>query len=158
AGAGWLLAHAAVGLTATTVNTLYVATSARVPALAWHEVVLAVSGGVLLSLFAAAAPALEASRVTPLAALRTTDRLESRYRARTTHVIAGLAFLLIGFVCSRLGPIDQLPIFGFAAAVAVVFGVAFLVPLTLVLVSRWAGPSLAKLFGVEGALAHANLA
>jgi putative ABC transport system permease protein len=157
AGAGWLLAHVAVGLTATTVNTLYVATAARVPALAWQDVALSLAGGVVLSFVAAAAPALEASRVSPLAALRSADRLESRYRARTRHVVAGVALLLIGAVCSQVGPIDHLPIFGFAAAVAVVFGIAFLVPLALVLLSRVGGHGLGKLFGIEGALAHANL-
>ena len=95
AAAGWLLAHAAVRLTATTVNTLYVATAARVPALEWQDVVLSVSGGVVLSFFAAAAPALEASRVTPLAALRNADRLESRYRVRTRHVVTGVGLLLV---------------------------------------------------------------
>jgi len=158
AAAGWLLAHAAVRLTATTVNTLYVATAARVPALGWQDVVLSISGGVVLSCFAAAAPALEASRVTPLAALRNADRLESRYRVRTRHVVTGVGLLLIAVLCSRLGPVDQLPIFGFVAAVAVVFGVAFLVPVALFVLSRTGGDRLGKLFGVEGALAHANLA
>jgi putative ABC transport system permease protein len=158
AGAGWLLAHAAVGLTSTTVNTLYVATAARVPALAWQDLVVSVCGGVLLSFFAAAAPALEASRVTPLTALRSTDRLESRYRPRVRHVAAGAGCLGIAVALSQMGPVNHLPIFGFAAAVAVVFGVAFLVPLTLVILSRAAGRTLTQLFGIEGALAHANLA
>ena len=73
---------AAVRLTSTTVNTLYVATAATVPPLSPGQALVAVLAGLALSMAAAAAPALEASRVTPLAALRGTDRLEARYRVR----------------------------------------------------------------------------
>lgn len=157
AGLGWALAHVAVRLTATTVNTLYVATAAQVPPLDPLQASAAVSVGLVLSLVAAASPALEASRVTPLAALRGTDRVEARYRLRKRHLGAGAVLLAAAVALTRLGPVNGLPVFGFAAAIATVFGIAFLVPPALFVLSRAGGRPLGRLFGIEGALAHANL-
>jgi putative ABC transport system permease protein len=154
---GWLLAHAAVHLTSTTVNTLYVATSATVPPLSWSHAAIAVAAGVILSAVAAAAPALEAGRMTPLAALRAANRLEARYRVRRRHIAAGLLLAAAGVGLCQPGPVGGLPLFGFAAAVAVVFAMACLVPPALFVFSRIGGRPLARLFGIEGALAHASL-
>ena len=77
---------------------------------------------------AAIPPALEASRVTPLAALRGSNRIEARYRSRRAISPQAASCSPSRRVLSRLGPVDGLPLFGFAAAVAVVFGVACLVP------------------------------
>src|SRR4030095_3360231 len=46
---GWLLAWGAVGLTSSTVTTLYVADAAQVPSLAWWQAVAAVGGGPALA-------------------------------------------------------------------------------------------------------------
>jgi putative ABC transport system permease protein len=157
APAGWLLAQGAVRLTSTTVNTLYIAAAATVPALDPRDAAVAIAMGIGLALLAAAAPALEASRVTPLAALRGADRLEARYRVNRRHLALGVALLLAAGVCSRLGPLGGLPVFGFAAAITTVFGIAFLVPAALALLARYGARPLTALFGVEGQLAHANL-
>jgi len=157
APAGWLLAQGAVRLTSTTVNTLYIAAAATVPTLDPRDAAVAIVMGIGLALLAAAAPALEASRVTPLAALRGADRLEARYRVNRRHLALGVALLLAAGVCSRLGPLGGLPVFGFAAAITTVFGIAFLVPAALALLARYGARPLTALFGVEGQLAHANL-
>jgi putative ABC transport system permease protein len=157
-GLGWVLAHAAVQLTSATVNALHGAAAAPVPALRASDVALGLGSGVALSLAAAAAPALEASRVGPLAALRGADRVEARYRARPLHLALGVGLLVAAAALAQLGPVDGLPLFGFAAALATVFGIAYLVPAALVVLSRVGGRPLARLFGVEGLLAHANLA
>jgi putative ABC transport system permease protein len=61
------------------------------------------------------------------------------------------------WVLSRQGPLNGLPVFGFLAALALVFGVSFLVPAVLYLTSRIAARPLQRL-GVAGRLAHASLA
>jgi putative ABC transport system permease protein len=157
APAGWLLAQGAVRLTSTTVNTLYIAAATAVPALDPRDAGVAIAMGVGLALLAAAAPALEASRVTPLAALRGADRLEARYRVNRRQLALAVVLLLAAAGFSRLGPLGGLPVFGFAAAVATVFGIAFLVPAALALLARYGARPLTALFGVEGQLAHANL-
>ncbi len=155
--AGWLLAQAAVRLTSTTVNTLYIATATTVPALDWRDVLLALVLGIGLALVAAAAPALEASRVSPLAALRGADRIEARYRVNRRQLALGISLLLAAAALSRLGPLGGLPVFGFGAAIATVFGIASLVPAALAILSRFGARPLTAMFGVEGQLAHANL-
>jgi putative ABC transport system permease protein len=157
APAGWLLAQGAVRLTSTTVNTLYIAAATTVPALDPRDAAVAIAMGIGLALLAAAAPALEASRVTPLAALREADRLEARYRVNRRHLALAVSLLVAAAGLSRLGPLGGLPVFGFGAAVATVFGIAFLVPAALALLARYGARPLTALFGVEGQLAHANV-
>jgi putative ABC transport system permease protein len=157
APAGWLLAQGAVRLTSTTVTTLYIAAATTVPALDPRDAAVAIAMGIGLALLAAAAPALEASRVTPLAALREADRLEARYRVNRRHLALAVSLLVAAAGLSRLGPLGGLPVFGFGAAVATVFGIAFLVPAALALLARYGARPLTALFGVEGQLAHANV-
>jgi putative ABC transport system permease protein len=156
--AGWLLARLAVKLTATTVNTLYIATAASVPALDWREIGLAIGASTVLSLAAAAGPAFEASRMTPLAALRGADRFEAGYRLGMRTLAAGIGLLLAAAVLCTFPSVGGLPVFGFAAAVAGVFGMALLVPAALAGLGRIGAAPLGRIFGIEGRLAHANLA
>ncbi len=155
---GQALAHGAVALTSQTVQALYVASAAVVPVVARAEVALAFGIGLPLSLLAAALPALEASRVTPLAAIRGHDRVETRFRLRPRLFVAPMALLALGGWLAQLGPINGLPLAGYGAALAFVLGAAGLVPVVLFALGRFGGPLVGRLFGIEGQLAHANLA
>lgn len=159
-GIGRALASAAVTLTSATVTTLYVAAAAIVPPLDWSQVALAFGIGLPLSLVAAAAPALEAARVTPLAAVRGSVLAERARPPSLTATPAIAAAVLIGLaaVLSQQGPVRGLPLFGLGAAIALVFGGAFLVPGALGLLAVLAARPLTKMFAIAGRLAHANLA
>jgi putative ABC transport system permease protein len=157
-GLGRVLADTAVGLTRSTVSTLYIATAASTPALAWWHVALAFAIGLPLSLLAASLPSLEASRVPPTAAMRGSDRLESRVRLRLKTLIAPALVLAAAFALSQLGPIDGRPLFGYAASFATIIGASLLVPAIIYLMARSLAGVLRRLLGVEGLLAHANLA
>ena len=154
---GWILARGAVAFTSATVTTLYVAHAAAVPALSWTDAALAVGLGLPLALIAAAAPALEAARVSPLRAVRggIADADESPARWRWT--VGGVACLLASAACSQAGPIRGLPIFGFLSAVLIVFGLAALVPAALTGLARVTGAPRFAWPGIEARLAHANL-
>jgi len=155
--AGWLLARAAVGLTSTTVNTLYITSAATVPALGVGDLLLACAVAVPLALAAAAIPAAEGAGVTPIAAVQESDRFARDHRfARGAAVVAVLLFGA-GAWLSTLDAVGGLPVFGLGAALAVVFGAAALVPVLLQLLRRVGHQALGRLFGVEGLLAHANL-
>ncbi len=157
-GLGRLLADVAVGLTSATVSTLYITAAAAPPALRAADVLVALAIAVPLSLAAAALPALEASRVPPLAAIRGADRLETRFRLGGRRLLAPLVLLALGAWLARLPPIGGLPLAGFASAFALVFGAAFLVPLVLFAVGRLGRRASGRLLGVAGTLANANLA
>ena len=155
--AGWLLARAAVRLTSTTVNALYITSAATVPALSGGDLLLACAVAIPLALAGAAIPAAEAAGVTPIAAVREADRFV-RDR-RFPHRFAVLSVLLFGTGgwLATQEAVGGLPVFGLGAALAVVFGAAALVPVLLELLRRVGRAAFGRWFGVEGRLAHANL-
>ncbi len=154
---GWALARAAVAFTSATVTTLYVAHAAAVPALTWIDAALAVGLGLPLALIAAAAPALEAARVSPLRAVRGGNGETDASPARWRWTAGGVACLLASAACSQAGPIRGLPIFGFLSAVLIVFGLAALVPAALTALAHVTGAPRLAWIGIETRLAHANL-
>jgi putative ABC transport system permease protein len=153
---GALLARAAVAFTSSTVTTLYVARAAGVPSLTAWDAMVALAIGVPLALAAAAAPAHEAARVSPLRAVR--GQPDEIVEARTRRwSLAGVACLMLAAVLSQAGPVNGLPIFGFVAAVLVVFGLAALVPAALTAWVRLAAGPASRWLGVEARLAQANI-
>ncbi|MGE3276786.1 MAG: ABC transporter permease [Vicinamibacterales bacterium] len=156
-GLARVLADGAVALTSTTVQAIYIAAVAAPPDLGWGDAALALAIGLPLSLLAAAIPAREAASVPPTAAIRGSDRLETRVRFRASRlVLPGLLLVLaVGFSLAK--PIDGWPIFGYVSALTAIVGTALLVPAIIFLVARVTRPWLRRIAGVEGLLAHANL-
>jgi putative ABC transport system permease protein len=159
-----LMALGALRLTATTVKTLYVATAAQALPLDGGHWLLAFASALPLALLAAAIPALEASRVPPVAAIRGGGRLESASRLGWGALWLPLCLFVLAGVLSTLKPIGNLPVFGYAAALAIVLGAAFLCPSALH-VARWIGEkTIVRLWpwfpnaAVEWRLALSNLA
>ena len=153
---GWL-ARGALGLTGATLDRLYIRSAAEPVSLGPEHLVLAFGVGIPLALLAALVPALEASRVAPTEAVGGADRVESRFRLswRQRWLPPILSALAVGFAC--LDSVDGLPLFGYAACLAIVFAVAFLVPVVLHFSGR-AGSRLTRRWtGVEALLANANL-
>ena len=154
---GWGLARGAVALTSSTVTTLYAAHAAGVPALTWTDVALALGVALPLALLAAAAPAVEAAGVSPLRAVRggTEDSRETPVQWRWTAT--GAMCLAASWASSQAGPVGGLPVFGFLAAVFIVFGLAALVPALLTGMAYLTRGSALRWLGIEGRLAYANL-
>ena len=156
APAGWALARGAVSLTSATVNTLYVTSQAVVPPLGAADAALAALVAIPLALVAAAAPAAEAAGVAPIAAVRAVGADARRRGPRRAVLTAAVLFAAGGWL-STLDAVRGLPVFGLAAALAVVFGGAALAPLLLEGLRRRGRAPFAAVFRVEGLLAHANL-
>ncbi len=155
--ARWL-ADAAVALTSSTVATLYVATASAPPAINGSHVVLAFGIGLPLSLIAAAVPAREAAGVPPTAAIRGADVIETRFGLRPRFLLWPMGLLTLAGWLATFGPVGRVPVFGYVSSFAIVLGAALLVPVVIFTVARASRPLLRRLFGVEGLLAHANLA
>lgn len=154
---GSWLARAALSLTSSTLDRLYIRSATEPVSVGPEHLVLAFAVGIPLALLAALVPALEASRVAPTEAVRGADRLESRFRLswRQRWLPPILSALAVGFAC--LDSVDGIPVFGYAACLAIVFAVAFLVPAVLHVSGR-AGSWLSRRWtGVEALLANANL-
>lgn len=157
-GLGRLVADLAIGITTATVSTLYIATAAAPPALTREMVLLGLAAGVPLSLLAAWVPAREASRVPPSAAMRGYDRLESRTRPPVQPLFAAAVVLIAAIWLSQGGPIDGRPLLGYASSFATIIGASLLVPAIVFGLARLVRRPLQRALGVEGLLAHANLA
>ncbi len=123
------LAHWLVALEAETVSELYGMETPGVPAFS----VLALSGGCLLgmalSVIGALGPCREASRTAPAQALAPGHYETTRHHRHGRWTVSALAVLGMAGLLSLPGPVNGLPVFGYAAAFCVLLGCALLAPL-----------------------------
>jgi putative ABC transport system permease protein len=154
---GWGMATGAVHLTASTVSTLYVTDAVRVPGLSAADALSAFALGLPLSVLAALAPAIEAFHVSPLDAIASTAQSAAWRRPGARSVVSALVLFAAAAIAARQGPVRDLPLFGFAAGILAVMGVACLSPLLLFAMGR-VMPVRWPLFAVEGRLAAAQIA
>jgi putative ABC transport system permease protein len=129
---GHWLAIGAVRATSTTVNTFYVSEAATA-ALAsnrfeFADVVFAMAIAIPLSIMAGALPALEASRVKPIEAIRGAEKLSRSLRPPLLHLAASVALFAIAMLLALQGPVAGLPIFGYLSALTAMLGGSLLVP------------------------------
>jgi putative ABC transport system permease protein len=82
--------------------------------------------GVAVALVGSLAPALEAARAQPAAALKAGD--EQRVFERLRSVWPGLAFIAAGAALAAGPPIDGLPLLGYASIAALLIGTILLMP------------------------------
>ncbi|MCM2254253.1 MAG: ABC transporter permease [Vicinamibacteria bacterium] len=147
---GYALGQGAVRLVTRTINDLYfVLAVGDVPmtaAVALRGALLGMGAGLL----AALPPALEASRVEPVAALRPST-YEGRARVLLPRIATvGLALALCG--AAGLGVSDGVTA-AFASLFAIVLGTALAVPLLTATLSGWAAAPLGRVAGSLGRIA-----
>jgi putative ABC transport system permease protein len=150
-GLGVVLGRAAVGLVTQTINDLYFVVNVRdlpIPA------ATLVRGGLLglgAALVAAFLPALEATSVPPVTALRRSD-VEARARAGAPRALAaGALAALVGLGLLAL-PGERVDL-GFAGMAAVIFAFALATPAATLALMALAAPITARLFGPIGRMA-----
>jgi putative ABC transport system permease protein len=103
-------------------------------------------------------PAREAAGVPPTAAIGGADAIETRFRLRFMSIIWPGLLLGLAAWLATFGPIGRVPAFGYASTLAVIAGASLLVPAVIFALAAVSRPALRRVFGVEGLLAHANLA
>ena len=91
-----------------------------VPALAYF------AAGIGVALAGALLPARDAARQAPARALKAGD--EQRMFERTARAWPGLVFLAAGAALSQLGPVNALPLFGYASIACLLVGAIVLMP------------------------------
>ncbi len=154
---GRLLAQGAVGLIASTINSLYLTSRPAPLSLSLSTILLAFVVGVTVALVSALLPVLEASRVAPVEAMaRARREYHVRVNKRRDLVLAGGCAVAAGCV-SALPPVGGKPLFGYLAALLLVAGSVFLMP-ALVAAAAAAGAKLPRQgWLVEGHLALQHL-
>ncbi len=155
--AGWFLAEAAVRLTATTVNALYITSAATVPALSVVDIGLACAVAIPLALAAAAIPAMEGARMPPVSSVRGEDLRSSDTQLLSRSAVTAAVLFALGGWFSTRDAVGGLPVYGLIGSLAVIGGGAALTPMLLSLFRRTGRGGLAHWFRIEGLLAHANL-
>jgi putative ABC transport system permease protein len=154
---GRLLSSGAIRLIGNTVQLLYV--SSR-PAPIEFTPYTALSGlllGVGVSVIAAFAPALEASRVPPAEAMAR-GRRDWVVRLHAKRDLAFALMLSILAVISALqAPVGGRPLFGYLSAVLIIAATAMMIPPLLSFVSRTAGKTVERAFGIETLFAQRGL-
>jgi putative ABC transport system permease protein len=126
-----------------------------VPELDLPTLMLPWLGGALVTLLSSLLPALRATRVEPIAALRMDDRMDVRSRAGVLRLVAAAGAILAGAAALVAGSLQGLLVVGVAGGMLSFVGVLWmgpvLVPAAVRLLGRPAGGA-----GVPGRLALAN--
>jgi len=150
-GLGVVLGRAAVGLVTRTINDLYFVVNVQGVPVPADSLVRGGLLGLGAAIVAAALPALEATSVPPVTALRRSDA-EARARAGVPRLLAGgLACALAGALCLAL-PGERVDL-GFAGMAAVVFAFALAAPAATLALMALAAPVTGRLFGLVGRMA-----
>jgi putative ABC transport system permease protein len=125
-GAGFILAQIAVRVIGADLGAGYF--RGVVPALSPAPIPLAIFFclGVLIAMLASLAPALEAARAAPAAALKAGD--EERAFARLSPSWPGLVTIGAGAMATLVPPVAGLPLFGYIAIALLVIGTLMLMP------------------------------
>jgi putative ABC transport system permease protein len=155
---GRALAAAAVGMIAQTVNALYVSSRPAEIALGGGEIATGIIAGLVVAALSAFGPAREAMEVTPTEAMgrgahEHRARLDWRRDLACSAMIAALAFL-----ASLAGPVDGMPVGGYAAALLAIIASAMASPAAVLAMNRCTRIAARKFFGPEGLLAGRSLA
>ncbi|MBC5829743.1 MAG: ABC transporter permease [Candidatus Eremiobacteraeota bacterium] len=134
---GGVLAQSSVQAVSHTVNTLYVASHVdRVMydgPLALRSLVV----GCAFAVVAAALPAWEAASVLPAFSMRHGAQRSVPLFSRR-GAIAGAALFLCAYIATRLPPVDDQPLFGYASGLCIIVGASLFVPLIVSLFAAWA--------------------
>ncbi len=152
-GTGIALAKVMLYFVSRTITALYILVKAETLSIPPLVLIKGFGLAVIVSVFASLGPGREASRIAPREALAM-GTLESKVKVRIKRFSCiGLGLLLVALLSALQKPIAHQPLFGFLAALLIVIGVSFLVPLITSLLNRLLSPFLHFFFGVEGKLA-----
>ncbi|MBD5604512.1 MAG: FtsX-like permease family protein [Candidatus Eremiobacteraeota bacterium] len=128
---GALLARLSVGAVSRTVDALYVATHAD--RVVYDPLVLlkAFVVGFVLATLSAVFPAIEASSTAPAITMRSLGFEARRARPGVGLALCGAGLLVVAYLLTFPPPFDGIPIAGYAAGLAIIFGASLCVPLAI---------------------------
>ncbi|MBV9297244.1 MAG: FtsX-like permease family protein [Acidobacteriaceae bacterium] len=154
---GRVMALGAVRLIGNTVQSLYVSSQPAPVQFTLSAVVTGICLGLGVSVLAALAPAMEASRVAPVEAMaRGREEYVAAIRSRGASIWAVLMFLSAAALC-QLPPVHRQPLFAYIAALLLIAGTAAAIPGLVAFFAGTADRVLERLFGVEALLALRSL-
>ena len=148
---GIALAQLMLDLVSRTINDLYFVLSVRSVSISPLMVIGALLLGPLVSVLAAAVPAVEATRIPPRALLSVSEG-EGATRARLPRqLFAGLVLLVVSGVVLMLPTAGLMP--AFVSLFLLILGAALLVPTLIALLMRPLAVACGAVFGLPGRMA-----
>jgi putative ABC transport system permease protein len=154
---GRAMAEGAVRLVGNTVQSLYVSSQPAPVELTWATLLTGVAIGLGVSILAALAPAIEASRVAPVEAMaRGREEYVATVRSRR-NILWALLMLGVAAGVSQLPPVNRQPIFAYAAAMLLVAGTAAAIPNMVTFFAGTVNRAVGQLLGIEALLAMRSL-
>ena len=154
---GRFLALGAVRLLGATVRALYTTADPGPVAFTVSSFLAALAAGVGVSLLAAAAPALEASRVTPVEAMaRGREEYVAHARSRWSLALA-LLLACLAVIAALLPPAGTTPVFGYLSCLLAIASATLAVPALLKSIARGLSRPVSRTLGVEAMLALRSL-
>jgi putative ABC transport system permease protein len=123
---GYFLALAAVHYTGADFGTGQLRAAAPRLQPGFVSALLHVAAGVLVALAGGLLPAMDAARTPAARALKAGD--EQGMLRRVSRAWPGIALIAAGVALSQLGPVNGLPLFGYAAIAALLLGAIALMP------------------------------
>jgi len=157
---GVVVARGAIRGVSQTMSELYVRVNARDVHVGAVQIALGVALGILGSLFAAGKPALNASRVQPVEALRRDIAAGAdRQGFRSSTVLLGVGLLALVYPTTLIPPpVENLPVGGYLAIFFTVMGTSLVSPLLLQAMRVLFLKPGEWILGVSGRLAAENFA
>lgn len=154
---GRFMAIGAVQLVGSTIQSLYVSSQPAPVEFTPSALLVGMFVGVAVSLLAAFAPALEASRVAPVEAMaRGRQEYWTRVRSKPVLLLA-VALTILAIVFSLLPPVGRRPVFGFASALLLIAATCALIPSSVLALVNLVHRAIERLFGIEALLALRSL-
>ncbi len=155
--AGRLMAAGAVRLIGSTVESLYVSSQPSAIRFTASSLLTGIALGIGISVLAALAPAIEASRVPPVEAMaRGREQYVAAARSRYT-ILWAVPMLFVAAVLSKLPAINGQPVFAYGAVMLLIAGTATAIPNIVTFFAAAANQAVQKLLGVEALLALRGL-
>jgi putative ABC transport system permease protein len=154
---GRIMAVGAVALIGKTVQSLYVSSEPSPIHLTVQSVAAGVGLGIVVSLLAALAPAIEAARVAPVEAMaRGREEYNAAQRSRTT-LWWSVVMLAVAAVLTQLPAVHGQPFAAYLAVLLLIAGTSSAIPALVSLFARLAALAIQRLFGTEAMLALRSL-
>jgi putative ABC transport system permease protein len=157
---GVVIARGAIRGVSDTVSAIYVQVNANDVHVGPAQAGLGILLGIFGSVFAALRPAIHASRIQPIEALRR-DMAAGLHPVswRSGTVLAGLTLLVLVYPCTWIPPpIENLPVGGYLAVFCTLMGASLVSPLILRGLQKVFAPPGQWAFGIAGRLAADNFA
>ena len=155
------LAFAILKLIGRTVNALYVTSAPEAIALTPSIIGAGVGVGTVLALVSAIQPSMEAAGVRPGVFLTNVGRASARPgrggRAKARPTLVALVCFVLAAFATRLPPVGNVAVGGYAAVLLVVVGFSALAPMIVTGVSRALKVPFRGAFGIVGQLASASI-